>query len=921
MNTHVLRAVFRRNFVSYFANPTGYVFICLFVFFGAIAAFWVPEFFGNNLANLDQLSYWFPFLMLVYIPTITMGLWAEERKQGTDELLLTIPARDSDIVIGKYLAAVGIFSVSLLFSLLCNYLVLNNLASSDAGIALGPQLDFGLFLGTYIGYWLVGLAMLAIGAIASFLTSNITIGFVLGVLFNMPLVFLASADAIFGGAGRQFVLTIRQWSIAQRFADFSRGVLTLSGVAYFGIILLVMLYVSMVLIGRRHWFAGPGRWAQAAHYALRALALVVIALGIVISLQHHDLRCDISSAQLSSLSPETRELIGNLKVDRPVVIEAFISPTVPEGYVQTRLNLLNALRELQALGGGKVQVQIHDTERFSNEAALADKRYGIEPRQVTTLSHGALSMDQIFLNVAMSCGMQKAAPVFIDRGTPIEYELVRSICTVSQQKRKRLGVLATDAQLYGSFNMQTMSSSPNWPIIDELEKQYDVVKVDPSKPITEKYDALLAVQPSSLGPQEMDNFIAAIENGQPTAIFEDPAPVFGSGAPATSMPRQPPGGMNPMFGGQRAPPKGDINKLWKLLGVDFVGDQVIWQNFNPYPKASHFPREFVFIGEGAGIKDPLNPASPISAGLQQLLFPFPGAVAKLNASNLHFTPLARTGEKTGTVRFGEIMQMTPFGPRGGLNPNRRQVPTNVSYVLAAQVQGKVPLGPPAEEAGKKADAKKGEEKKSREATINCVVVGDIDMLSPDFFRIREQGDMPEVGISFNFDNVTFVLNVLDELAGDQRFVEIRKRRPQHHTLTRIEEQTREAKQEAADAREQFTKDYEAEEQRQQQAIMDKIAELKKRKNVDTQQMLIEVGLMQQDLERQRESKLAQLRQDKDRKTNKSETELALKVRHVQDWYKMWAVLLPPILPLALAVIVFFTRRSREHEGVARSRLR
>ena len=85
-------------------------------------------------------------------------------------------------------------------------------------------------------------------------------------------------------------------------------------------------------------------------------------------------------------------------------------------------------------------------------------------------------MDHIFLNVAVSCGVQKVPPVFIDRGIPVEYELVRSICTVSQQKRKKLGVLKTDAQLYGSFNMQTMSASPNWPIIDELEKQYEVVQ-------------------------------------------------------------------------------------------------------------------------------------------------------------------------------------------------------------------------------------------------------------------------------------------------------------------------------------------------------------------------------------------------------------------------------------------------------------
>jgi ABC-2 type transport system permease protein len=163
--------------------------------------------------------------------------------------------------------------------------------------------------------------------------------------------------------------------------------------------------------------------------------------------------------------------------------------------------------------------------------------------------------------------------------------------------------------------------------------------------------------------------------------------------------------------------------------------------------------------------------------------------------------------------------------------------------------------------------------------------------------------------------------VLDDLAGDLRFVEIRKRRPRHQTLTRIEDRTQEARQKATTEREKFIKDFEAEEQKQQQAILDKIAELKKRKDVDQQQMLIEVAMMQQDLERQRESKMEQRRQEKDRKINQIETELALKVRGVQFEYKMWAVLLPPIPPLVVAVIVFFTRRSREREGVARSRLR
>ncbi|MGA2060916.1 MAG: ABC-2 transporter permease, partial [Thermoguttaceae bacterium] len=133
MNISVPFAVFKRNFVSYFANPTGYLFICVFVLMCAASAFWPPDFFNNNLANLDQLSwgiqilgfrFGFAIIMLVFIPSITMSIWAEERRQGTDELLLTIPAGDFQIVLGKYLAAVAIFSVALVFSLICNFTVL-----------------------------------------------------------------------------------------------------------------------------------------------------------------------------------------------------------------------------------------------------------------------------------------------------------------------------------------------------------------------------------------------------------------------------------------------------------------------------------------------------------------------------------------------------------------------------------------------------------------------------------------------------------------------------------------------------------------------------------------------------------------------------------------------------------------------------
>jgi ABC-2 type transport system permease protein len=916
MNTSVLRAVFFRNFVSYFASPTGYVFIWVFVALSTSAAFLPNEFFNANLANLDQLNKVFPIIMLVFIPAITMSIWAEERREGTDELLLTIPASDFDVVLGKYLAAVAIFTVSLLFSLVSNYLVL---------ISLGNP-DVGLMLGTYLGYWLVGLAMLALGMVASFLTRNLTVAYILGALFNLPLVFAAWSDAVLGP---EEAALVTQSSIPERFADFGRGVVSFTSVIYFVSIVVVTAYVSMVLIGRRHWSRG---WVlTACHYLCRGLALAVIACSAVVLAQRHEIRYDTTSEKLTSLAPQTRQLLENLPDDRQIRIEAFVSPAVPEGYVQTRMNLINTLREMQALGGEKILLEINETEPFTEEASRAEQRFKIVPRKVATMERGALSVAPVFMGVAFRCGLNSITLPFIDRGVPLEYELVRSISTVTEQQRKTVGVLTTDAPLYGRFDMRTMSPVRNWPIIDELEKQYDVVRVDPTQPITKKYDVLLAVQPSSLGPEAMEHFIAAVRGGTPTAIFEDPAPVLAAGVPATSQPRQAPGGMNPMMMRQPPPPKGDINKLWELLGVRFSTKQVVWQDYNPYPKASQFPKEFVFVGKGSGADEPFNPKETISSGLQEVLLPFPGSIATLNVSTLEFTELVQTGDRTGTIDYNKLFRMTPFGPQG-IDPNRPFRRTNDVYTMAAHIRGEVPAderlaadGTSDERLAADGTSAPGEDPAEPSGkTINVVLVADLDILAPGFFQLREQGEIPEAGVHFNFDNVTFVLNTLDALASDERFLDIRKRRRIHRTLTEIEEKTKDARKETATMRDALTKEFEEAKQEEQDALHEQLRKLEeqmKAENLDLQEILRRVTMAERSGNKRINAKIDRLEQKRDRQINKIETKLALEVREVQDGYKIRAVLLPPIPPLVLALIVLVIRRAREHEGVARSRLR
>ena len=331
---------------------------------------------------------------------------------------------------------------------------------------------------------------------------------------------------------------------------------------------------------------------------------------------------------------------------------------------------------------------------------------------------------------------------------------------------------------------------------------------------------LLAVQPSSLAPQQMDNFIAAVKSGQPTAIFEDPFPWIAPDVPGTKAPKQPPGGGNPfMQQRSRRSPRATSAQLWKLLGVDFSGDNVVWQDYNPMPKLGGFiTREWVFVDHGSGAKQPFNTDNSITSKLQQVLFLFPGSVDGLNSSPLKFTELVSTSDRTGTIRYDQILERSFMGqPR--MNPEMPllEKPTNEQVRAGGpdsrQAQGRehadvrprrpkrppdeASQGPPtsaakadepkAEATPRRADAKAGDDKSadakqagSRPKPIRrstWSLVSDIDCLYGAFFALRARGDDPDDEFDFNFDNVPFVLNVLDVLAGDERFVDIRTRRP------------------------------------------------------------------------------------------------------------------------------------------------
>lgn len=278
----VVRAVFRKDFAGYLSNPTGYVFLTLFIAATAAAAFVRDEFFTRNLADLGLLNELMPYILSFFVSALTMTAWADEHRAGTDELLLTLPVRDSEVILGKYLGALAMYSVALLFSS-THIMVLAYLGDPDPG----------LMASTYFGYWLLGALLVAIGLLASILSTNPTSAFVLSVLAAAGLVFAASpgagivAGAVLGLVSALVWLVVRgdtrgaTWAglagggvplllwvfgvwpgfgellssiaLADHFRSFGSGVVRLADISYFAGGTVLALYLGVLLLGRRHW--------------------------------------------------------------------------------------------------------------------------------------------------------------------------------------------------------------------------------------------------------------------------------------------------------------------------------------------------------------------------------------------------------------------------------------------------------------------------------------------------------------------------------------------------------------------------------------------------------------------------------------------------------------------------------------------
>jgi len=235
-----LPVIFKRELASYFSSPLAYVFIEIFLVLSGVFTFYLGGFYERNQADLAPFFGVHPWLYLILIPALAMRLWAEERKSGSIELLMTLPVSCFDAVVGKFLAAWVVAGISLVLTLPM-VITVNYLGDPDNGAILTA----------YLGSWLLAGAYLAIGSCMSALAKSQVIALILALVVCFLFVacgFPPVLDALNPWAPQWLLDLLASLSFLTRFDAISNGMIDLRDPLYFVSVIVAWLAATVVAV-------------------------------------------------------------------------------------------------------------------------------------------------------------------------------------------------------------------------------------------------------------------------------------------------------------------------------------------------------------------------------------------------------------------------------------------------------------------------------------------------------------------------------------------------------------------------------------------------------------------------------------------------------------------------------------------------
>lgn len=525
--------ILRRDLGAYFTSPIGYIFMIVYVLISV--GLYITSFFTYPMADMRPYFTNLPLLLCVFIPAVTMRIWAEERKENTWEMLLTFPMKSSQLVLGKFIACFIFFAVTVAATFTVPLML----------VMLGKP-DLGAMISGYFGTLLLGAFFLSIGIFFSGFFKDQIVAFVVTLLACFA-IFLVGTDFIAAyidgmrpGLGS---LLSQLVGVADHYNAFGRGVIEVADLLYFLAWTVLFLVLNVLYI--------EGRSRPKAQVTFATAVAICLVIGLMFNwlLTGTTLaRWDVTQDKVYTVSDASKSILT--KLDTPVQVKLYVTPRdkMPTGLTQLEQNISDKLEELRLASGGKLQYSTvyldvanvlaeekkeEAKEEETDETKAIEKRMldkGVEPFSVRAMSEDEVTNKLIYSSIGVGYKDKKeeiipqVMPQSIDE---LEYLVVSTVYKLTREKPPVVALVAPKESINIDPQYRRMLEQMGQPVptsedpYEYIEKvlqheKYEVHRVELTQeaPLPDEYDTLVVVNPRELNDRQRYEINHAIASGK-----------------------------------------------------------------------------------------------------------------------------------------------------------------------------------------------------------------------------------------------------------------------------------------------------------------------------------------------------------------------------------------------------------------------
>ena len=726
--------VTKNEFFRYFISPLAYVYLIGFLLLNGSFAFYFGHFFERGQADLLSMFVFQPWIYLLFLPGISMRLWAEEFRTKTILQITTLPVSLASLVWGKFLAS-WLFCILALILTFPFWIIVNILGTPDnAVIAAG-----------YCGSFLLAGCMLAISQTMSALTKNQVIALVLAVIANL-FFFLSGLEYVLelfrGFASPAIVDLIASFSFLTHFDTICRGLFELRDLIFFGAVILLFNFTTVLIVSFRT--KGASRWLNSSRRGsyILAFAFMLAAFCGTNLLANNFLRqfqTDFTQEKIFTLTSSTRKVISGLKNN--VIAKLYYSPLMGQRNPEIRLmfdKVRLLLRQYTELSNGRIEFHIYNPLPLSNaeDRAIAS---GLQPLPVIDSNVNAY----FGLVLTDDRDNREVIPFFpLERQNFIEQDLTEAFYRLGRNK-PRLGLI-TSLPMYEDIIANVVT--PKWEILNQLSRFYNVIPLDNQLNDLRGIDVLMIVHPRDLSPETLSRIREFSFSGGKILAFFDIAPEALQLVGPLTKPLQP----------------SDYGTLPRDWGFRFLDHAVVADLDNSslidatvnYQNNPEFTQDLIqfYLHENS-----FAPNTPMTDGLKKMMMTSASIFVPLPGAPIKFEPLMTAGQNSQLLSARAVYD--------------RIHPAEILRVFKADNRPKY-LGARITST-------------DREKPFELIVVGDSDLLYDNFWTTHRTILENSYAIPI-LDNANFVLNALDSLRGDDTLISLRGKSYKSRPFEKVE---------------------------------------------------------------------------------------------------------------------------------------